>query len=128
MIIDDQDGERHQISVASPTTARTRANPCFSQPTGDSPMTTGPARMLASSAWLTLTVRGSHHITRHRHIAQDGSTHVADAQNRRKWSFAFDQPIGRPAAPSRRSDHRDEALRFTLRNRPWPGGTRAYPP
>jgi len=33
MVIDDQDGERHQISVASPTTARTRANPCFIKPT-----------------------------------------------------------------------------------------------
>jgi len=33
MVIDDQDGQLHQTSVASPTTARTRANPCISQPT-----------------------------------------------------------------------------------------------
>src|SRR5262245_30642678 len=34
MVIDDQDGERHQISVASPPTARTRANPCSARPQG----------------------------------------------------------------------------------------------
>src|SRR5215470_4193630 len=32
MIVDDQDSERHQTSVPSPTTPRTRANPCPNQP------------------------------------------------------------------------------------------------
>jgi hypothetical protein len=34
MVVDDQDGERHQISVASRTTAHTRANPCPSNLVG----------------------------------------------------------------------------------------------
>jgi ATP/maltotriose-dependent transcriptional regulator MalT len=33
-----------------------------------------------------------------------------------------------PLRPNRRSDHGDGALRFTLSNRPWLGGTRASPP
>src|SRR5262249_35210835 len=37
MVVDDQDGELHQTSVASPTTARMRANPCSGRPTGESP-------------------------------------------------------------------------------------------
>ncbi len=32
------------------------------------------------------------------------------------------------ATPSRRSDHKDGLLRFTQRNRPWPGTTRTLPP
>jgi len=32
------------------------------------------------------------------------------------------------AIHTRRSDHKDGAFRFTLRNRPWPGTMRAEPP
>lgn len=35
MIVDDQDGERHQTSVPSAAAARTRANPCLNQPAAD---------------------------------------------------------------------------------------------
>ena len=69
MVIDDQDGQLHQTSVASPATARTRANPCFTQPTGDSPMTTA-----RRAGWRPgpgyPTVHDSDRTIRHGHISR----------------------------------------------------------
>ena len=98
MVIDDQDGQLHQTSVASPAPARTRANLCFTQPTGDSPDDDSPARRLAPRAWLPYRPRLRPHHPAPSHFQMHAGAALAETADRRAGRHAPPPPRTPPDA------------------------------